>query len=88
MRKGGFEKGLETVTVFGPGPFIVMFLSITSSALVNVMICPLRAAAKLMRLRSCASARTWRSEPGPLSLVLVTLMGCIGRGGGGGRGLL
>jgi hypothetical protein len=87
MRKDAFEKDPEIVTVFGPGPFIVTFSSITSSALVNVMLCPCRAVAKLMLSPSWASASAWRNEPGPSSLVFVTVMAGNGRGGGVGGGL-
>src|SRR6266581_5139563 len=86
MRNGVFEDR-DTAKISGPGPFMVTFLSITSSALVNVMVCPWRAAAKSMRSPSSASASAWRNERGPLSWVLMTVRGGNGRGCGVGRGL-
>jgi hypothetical protein len=65
---------LDTVSRFGPGPLMVMFLSIASSALVRLMVCPLSAGSKLIVSPSVASASAWRSEPAPLSCVLVTVM--------------
>src|SRR5439155_16726439 len=65
---------LDTVSRFEPGPLIVMFLSIASSALVRLMVCPLSAGSKLIVSPSFASASAWRSEPEPLSFMLMTVM--------------
>ena len=54
-----------------PGPEIVMFLTTTSPPLVSVIV-PLTA--KVILSPSCATASAWRSEPAPLSFVLVTVM--------------
>src|SRR5215831_8098787 len=51
-----------------------MLLSITSSSLVNAMVCPFSDTSKFIVSPSLASASAWRSEPGPLSLVLVTVI--------------
>src|ERR1051326_3286711 len=61
----------RTVSEFDPGPLIVMFLSITSSPLVKLMV-PFTP--KLIVSPSFASASAWRNEPGPLSFRLVTVM--------------
>src|SRR2546430_15081480 len=70
MRKDAFA-ARDTARRFAPGPLMVMFLLITSSPLVR-LIAPVTA--KLIVSLSCASASAWRSEPGPLSFVLVTVM--------------
>jgi len=51
-----------------------MFLSIASSSLVRLMVCPLSEGSKLIMSLSFASASAWRNEPGPLSFVLMTVM--------------
>src|SRR5438552_6614025 len=68
---------LERATVSrpGPGPMTTMFLSIASSALVRVMVCPLRAGSNWMVSLSLAAAIVSRSEPAPLSTVVVTISG-------------
>src|SRR5438093_11938952 len=71
MRKGAAFAARDTARRFAPGPLMVIFLLITSSALVR-LIAPVTA--KLIVSLSCASASAWRSEPGPLSFVLVTVM--------------
>ena len=60
-----------TVSTFGPGPEMVMLLLMKSSSLVNPIV---PVTAKIIVSPSFASASAWRNEPGPLSLVLVTVM--------------
>ena len=52
---------------------MVMFLSMASSALVRLMVCPLSAGSKLI-VSPLFAASAWRSEPAPLSFVLVTVI--------------
>src|SRR6516225_4813534 len=61
-------------TRFDPGPLMVMFLSITSSEVVSPMFRPFSIESNWMVSPLLASASAWRNEPGPLSLVLVTLV--------------
>src|SRR6266536_3865240 len=70
MRNWVFEDR-DTVSVFGPGPLIVMLLSITSSPLVKPMV---PVTAKVILSPSFALTSACRNEPGPLSFVLVTVM--------------
>ncbi|PYJ29735.1 MAG: hypothetical protein DME80_02550 [Verrucomicrobia bacterium] len=74
MRKAGAFCALDTASKFAPRPLIVMFLVITSSAVVSVTVCPLSAASKLIMSPLFASTSACRNEPGPLSLVLMTVM--------------
>jgi hypothetical protein len=60
------------VSAAAPGPVIVRFLAITSS-LLKVMVLGL-GKAKVIVSPGAASAMACRKEPGPLSLVLVTLI--------------
>lgn len=62
-----------TVILSAP-PSMVRFLSIVSWALVSVMVCPARLASKVIVPSAHASAIAWRSEPAPLSALLVTVM--------------
>jgi len=73
IRKSGFEDRY-TPSEFAPGPLMVTFLSITSSSLVSPMFRPFRLESKMIVSPLCASASAWRNDPGPLSLVLVTLV--------------
>ena len=61
----------RTVSEFDPGPLIVMFLSITSSPLVKLIV---PVTANSIVSPSFASASAWRNEPDPLSFRLVTVM--------------
>src|SRR5262249_46857733 len=56
-----------------PGPLIVMFFLMDSSPLVSVMVWPSRLGVKTMVSPSWALLMTFRSEPEPLSLLLVTV---------------
>ncbi len=57
---------------------MVRFLLVTSNwPLVSRMVFPASELLKVMVLPLAASAMTWRSEPGPESLVFTT-MGCRG----------
>src|SRR5215831_8920712 len=53
---------------------MVIFLSMTSSPLERVMVAPSRAESNWMVSLSWASARAWRSEPGPASFVLAIVI--------------
>src|SRR5438128_8559599 len=70
MRKDAFA-ARDTARRSAPGPLMVMFLLITSSPLVRLMV-PVTANAIVSPSFAIASA--WRNEPGPLSLVLVTVI--------------
>src|ERR1039458_8667850 len=59
------------VRFVAPGPMRVRSLLITSSPLVSVV---LPVTAKSMVSAGVASAIAWRSDPGPLSLRLVTVL--------------
>src|SRR6266508_419796 len=61
----------STARLPAPGPSMVMFLSTSSSPLVNTMVPD---TAKVMVSPSLMSMSAWRNEPAPLSLVLVTVM--------------
>src|SRR5438067_5723456 len=61
----------STASRSAPGPFIVTLLLTSNFPLVSV-ITPLIPVASIVS-PSFASASAWRSEPGPLSLVLVTI---------------
>src|SRR6266545_2231109 len=61
----------STARLSAPGPEMVMFLSTSSSPLVKPI---LPDTAKVMVSPSLASASAWRNEPGPLSLVFVTVI--------------
>ena len=65
---------LQTASNSGPGPLILMFLSITSSKPVRRIVWPLSAGSKSIVSPSLASVSAWRSEPGPLSFVLITVI--------------
>src|SRR5437762_1905667 len=71
MRKGAAFAARDTARRFAPGPLMVMFLLITSSPLVRPMM---PVTAKVIVSPSFASASACRNEPGPPSLVLVTVM--------------
>src|SRR6266699_2591472 len=60
-----------TARLAAPGPEMVMLWLTTSSALVRVMV---PVTAKLIVSPSFAILSAWRNEPGPLSLVFVTVM--------------
>ena len=60
-----------TVSTFGPGPEMVMLLLMKSSSLVNPIV---PVTANSIVSPSFASVSAWRSEPGPLSFVFVTVM--------------
>src|SRR6266571_1036669 len=60
-----------TARLAAPGPEMVMLLFTTSSPLVNPMV---PVTAKLIVSPSFTMASALRSEPGPLSLMLVTVM--------------
>ena len=64
----------STARLFAPGPLMVTSLSTFSSPLVSVILCPLSDESKLIVSPSFASTSAWRSEPGPLSLVLMTVI--------------
>src|SRR5580765_5833108 len=51
-----------------------MFVSIASSPLVRLIVCPLSAGSKSIVSPLLASASAWRSEPSPPSFVFVTVM--------------
>jgi len=51
-----------------------MLLFTRSWLLVSVIACPLSDGSKLIVSPLTASASAWRNEPGPLSLVLVTVI--------------
>ena len=71
IRNCGACEARCTVTVCGEA-LMVMLLVMTSSAVVSVTI--FTEGSKLIVSPSWASASAWRSEPGPLSFVLVTVM--------------
>ena len=57
-------------------PASLMAMAVPPSGPVSVMVCPLRAGAKVMSagpLAAAASVMACRSEPAPVSLVLVTV---------------
>src|SRR5262249_169654 len=58
-----------------PGPEMVRPFLMSSSPLVSVMVWPFRLGSKLMVSPLCADAIAARSDPGPLSLVVVTVLG-------------
>ena len=60
----------STASTSAPGPLIVTLVSTSSSPLVR-LITPEIPVASIVS-PSFATARAWRIEPGPLSLVLVT----------------
>src|SRR5437660_1322598 len=60
MRKAGAFCALDTASKFAPRPLIVMFLVITSSAVVSVTVCPLSAASKLIMSPLFASTSACR----------------------------
>src|SRR5438874_11063761 len=70
-RKGAAFAARDTDRRFAPGPLMVMFLLIISSPLVRPMM---PVTAKVIVSPSFASASACRNEPGPPSLVLVTVM--------------
>src|SRR5262245_2811401 len=72
-----------TVRFSAPGPEIVTFLATNNSPLVNPIV---PVTAKPIMSPSFASASGWRSEPGPLSFVLVTIIVGVGEGVGVGDG--
>ncbi len=74
MRNCGVPPALLrcTVNTLAPGPVIVRSLLINNSALVSVIV--VRPEAKLIVSPDAASRIACRSEPAPLSLVLVTVM--------------
>src|SRR6266545_1010201 len=61
----------STARLPAPGPEMVMFLSTSSSPLVNTIVPD---TAKVIVSPSFAVASAWRNEPAPLSLVFVTVM--------------
>ena len=73
IRKGVFEDR-NSPSKIRPGPWMLTFLLTTSSSEVRLMFLPLSAGSKLIVLPSLASASAWRNEPGPLSLVFVTVV--------------
>jgi hypothetical protein len=56
-----------------PGPWMVSFLLRSSSPLVSVMVSPFRLGAKTMVSPLLAAAISARSEPVPLSALLMTV---------------
>src|SRR5206468_991770 len=77
IRNRGPLGGLRcTVKRLAPGPVMVRFLSITNSPLVRVTVVTL--GAKLIVSPGEASRIACRNDPGPLSLMLVTVMVAAG----------
>ena len=74
MRKFELCEFLDTASKLGPGPLMVILSATTSSPLVRVMVCPFREESNSMVSPPGASASAWRSEPGPLSAVVVTVI--------------
>ena len=63
-----------TLTPGAVDPSMVSVLLTTSCPDVSLMVAPARLGAKLITSPGWASRIAWRSEPGPLSLSLVTVM--------------
>ena len=66
-----------TVSRFAPGPVTVTLLFTTNSAVVSVIGLTTWAMSKVIVPPSQTSSNAWRSDPAPLSALVVTTAGLV-----------